>query len=99
MHGPPMHVRECGLNVNHKAIVRVASISSLLITIGGPITARCQSTLPAGPPPFISGGGQGYPNKPIRVFTAGTGGSSDLVARTLAQEISIPLGQRAVVEN
>lgn len=42
---------------------------------------------------------QTYPTKPIRILTAGAGGSSDTVARVLAGEISGPLGQSVVVEN
>jgi tripartite-type tricarboxylate transporter receptor subunit TctC len=42
---------------------------------------------------------QTYPSKPIRILTAGAGGSSDTVARLLAGEISGPLGQSVLVEN
>lgn len=45
------------------------------------------------------GAAQTYPTKPIRILTAGAGGSSDTVARVLAGEISGPLGQSVVVEN
>jgi tripartite-type tricarboxylate transporter receptor subunit TctC len=43
--------------------------------------------------------GQGYPTKNIRVLTAGVGGGADLSARVIAQELSISLGQRLIVEN
>lgn len=40
-----------------------------------------------------------YPNKPIRIVTAAPGGGNDLIARTVAQGISGPLGQQVVVDN
>ncbi len=43
--------------------------------------------------------GQDYPTKPIRVFTSAPGGSSDFVARLVAQGISPPLGQQVIIEN
>ncbi len=43
--------------------------------------------------------GQQYPNKPIRVVTPGTGGSSDIAARLIAQALSSSLGQSVVVDN
>ena len=46
-----------------------------------------------------AGRGQDYPNKPIRIITAGTGGTSDFTARLVAQGISGPLGQQVVVDN
>src|ERR1019366_9369976 len=42
---------------------------------------------------------QNYPNKPIRIITSGIGGSSDVVARLIAQGITAPLEQQVVVEN
>jgi tripartite-type tricarboxylate transporter receptor subunit TctC len=42
---------------------------------------------------------QNYPNKPIRVITADTGGGADLVARVVAQGMSAALGQQVIVEN
>ena len=42
---------------------------------------------------------QDYPVKPIRMVTSAPGGSSDFVARTIAQGIAAPLGQQVVVEN
>ena len=42
---------------------------------------------------------QGYPEKPIRIITAGIGGSSDFTARLIAEGISAPLGQQVVVDN
>lgn len=43
--------------------------------------------------------GQNYPNKPVRIVTAGVGGSPDFVSRVIAQGISGPLGQQVYVEN
>lgn len=41
-----------------------------------------------------------YPSRPIRIFVAfGAGGSVDLVARLMAQELSKRLGQQVFVEN
>lgn len=42
---------------------------------------------------------QDYPNRSIRIITAPAGGSSDNVARTIAQGIIEGLGQPAVVDN
>jgi tripartite-type tricarboxylate transporter receptor subunit TctC len=42
---------------------------------------------------------QTYPAKYIRIVTAGVGGGNDWVSRLIAQGISVPLGQQAVVEN
>src|SRR5262249_41113659 len=44
-------------------------------------------------------GAQEFPNKPIRIVTPGTGGSSDIVARMLAQEISPVLRQPLIIDN
>lgn len=43
--------------------------------------------------------GQTYPNKPIRIVTAGVGGSNDLMSRVLAQGLAGLLGQEVVVDN
>lgn len=43
--------------------------------------------------------GQNYPNQPIRVVTSEVGGGNDLVARQIAQAISVPLGQAVAVDN
>jgi tripartite-type tricarboxylate transporter receptor subunit TctC len=42
---------------------------------------------------------QSYPQKPVRIVTAGVGGASDFVARVIAQSISGPLGQQVIVDN
>lgn len=45
------------------------------------------------------GYGQNYPNKSIRIVTSAIGGSTDFVARLIAQGISGPLGQHVIVDN
>jgi tripartite-type tricarboxylate transporter receptor subunit TctC len=42
---------------------------------------------------------QNYPDKPIRVYTTGVGGSSDLTTRLIAQAMGGAFAQRMVVEN
>jgi tripartite-type tricarboxylate transporter receptor subunit TctC len=42
---------------------------------------------------------QGYPSKPIRIFTTEVGGASDLPARLIAKELQASLGQPVLVEN
>jgi len=42
---------------------------------------------------------QDYPNRPVRIITSGAGGSSDIIARLVAQGISGLLGQQVIVEN
>src|SRR5262249_13349469 len=46
-----------------------------------------------------AGIGQGYPQKPVRIVTAGVGGGSDFVSRVVAQAITGPLGQQIIVDN
>ena len=43
--------------------------------------------------------GQDFPNKPIRIVTAGTGGTADLVARLIGQGFSAAFSQQVVVDN
>jgi len=43
--------------------------------------------------------GQNYPNKSLRIVTAGLGGGSDFAARVIAQGITGPLGQPVIVDN
>ncbi len=42
---------------------------------------------------------QEYPSKPIRIITAAAGGSSDAVARLIAQGITDSLGQPVIIDN
>jgi tripartite-type tricarboxylate transporter receptor subunit TctC len=44
-------------------------------------------------------GAQEYPNRPVRIVTASTGGSPDFVSRVLAQGLSPQLGQQVIVDN
>jgi tripartite-type tricarboxylate transporter receptor subunit TctC len=46
-----------------------------------------------------SASAQNYPDKPIRVYTTGVGGSSDLSTRLIAQALGGAFAQRMVVEN
>jgi tripartite-type tricarboxylate transporter receptor subunit TctC len=46
-----------------------------------------------------SAGAQDFPAKPIRLVTAGIGGSPDLVSRILAQGLPAQLGQQMIVDN
>ena len=43
--------------------------------------------------------GQSYPTKPIRIIAAEVGGGADVVARIVANSMSVPLGQPVIVEN
>ncbi|MBI4189646.1 MAG: tripartite tricarboxylate transporter substrate binding protein [Betaproteobacteria bacterium] len=43
--------------------------------------------------------GQNYPNKPIRIVTAQTGGAADLVVRQIAQGLTGSLSQQVIVDN
>src|SRR5450759_2968719 len=56
---------------------------------------------PAGMMVFGAGMGyaQNYPDKPIRVYTTGAGGASDVATRIMAQAMSGSFAQRMVVEN
>lgn len=43
--------------------------------------------------------GQSYPSRPIRIVTAEVGGSSDFIARLMAQGMGPALGQPIIVQN
>lgn len=43
--------------------------------------------------------GQTFPNRPLRIITSEIGGSSDLMARIIANGVAGPLGQQVVVDN
>lgn len=51
----------------------------------------------------IAGGGEVYaqtfPSKPIRMIAPAAGGGADLVARLVAQGLSVSLGQQVIVDN
>ena len=42
---------------------------------------------------------QAYPNKPIRVLAPEAGGGVDFVARVIAREMSLSMGQQVVIDN
>ena len=42
---------------------------------------------------------QSYPDRPIRLYTTGVGGASDIVSRIIAQAMSGAFAQRMVIEN
>ena len=71
---------------------RFVVVTALMVAMGAGATLVCAQT-PS------TGSGQAYPNKVIRIFTAGVGGGSDFIARLIAQGISGPLGQQVIVEN
>ena len=47
----------------------------------------------------LTGSGQPYPTKPIRLLTAEVGGGSDFTARLMSQRLTESLGQQIVVDN
>lgn len=44
-------------------------------------------------------GAQTFPEKPVRIVTAGVGGSVDMLARLLAPVLSASMGQPVIVDN
>ena len=42
---------------------------------------------------------QEFPTRPVRVVTAAVGGTTDLVARVIARELTASLGQQVIVDN
>ncbi len=69
----------------------LAALPALMLA-GWPHAAMAQ-TAPAN-------AAQGYPSKPIRILVGfAAGGPTDGIARTLAQDMSIMLGQSVIVEN
>ncbi len=69
-------------------VLKIFSVS-LMVPSAGVVFGQATST----------GSGQAYPYKPIRIVTSPVGGGNDFMARTIAQEISGPLGQAVIVEN
>src|SRR4051794_1890093 len=51
--------------------------------------------------PIVAGHavGQDYPSKPVRIVTGIAGGSQDLAARIIAQDLAGSLGQPVVIDN
>lgn len=69
--------------MNFSSVVRLTSIACVLAMVSGAVVAQ-----------------QGYPNKPIRMIVPfGAGGSTDNLARTMAQKLSEALGQPVIVDN
>ncbi len=50
-------------------------------------------------PIFTLASAQDYPLKPVRIVTSAVGGVTDLIARLLAQGLSVNLGQQVIVDN
>jgi tripartite-type tricarboxylate transporter receptor subunit TctC len=42
---------------------------------------------------------QDFPARPVRIVTAAIGGTTDLVARVIAQGLTVSLGQQVIVDN
>ncbi len=71
--------------------VSASVLSSMLFQAGivGPAVAQSTAADP-----------NNYPNKPVRIIvTFAAGGPTDGIARTLAQDMSVTLGQSVIVEN
>ena len=47
----------------------------------------------------LEASGQGFPTRPVRVVTSTVGGTTDLVARVIAQGLTASLGQQVIVDN
>ena len=63
----------------------------------GAVNAQDPSTEPA--LSLSKGSGQAFPTRPIRVVTSSVGGTTDLVARVIAQGLTASLGQQVIVDN
>jgi tripartite-type tricarboxylate transporter receptor subunit TctC len=77
----------------------LATSSNLLETLMRKIFLFAATCL-LGAAPLVAHAQTGYPNKPIRlVVPFAPGGSTDALARLLAEELRVQLGQTVIVEN
>lgn len=71
------------MNRKRKIFYPAALVACLMLTMGGGFASASD-----------------YPNKPIRLIAPNEpGGPTDILARTLAQKLSVNLGQSVIVEN
>ena len=79
--------------LQHRAVSFVLAVCATAAGAFSTVVATVCLLLPA---PAAT---QTYPQKPVRIVTAGVGGGSDFVSRVIAQAISGPLGQQVIVDN